>query len=452
MSRTDGLYGAVQRHLIKEMFKFAASDNKKNILRAFAVAEKIAPENHRYEVRFVKEKVEQDHPALGISRHVLRDLSPSCRDGFINDFVVNSLLRGSQKRQDFAKRTGLRTPFTVIVSPTMRCNLSCEGCYASKYSTQSDMPAELFQRVVDEAAEMGVYLITVLGGEPFIRADLLDVVAANPDTYFQIFSNGTLVTAAHVERIAKLGNVALMLSIEGDARATDERRGAGTHGELMRTMDLLHDHGVLFGYSCTVTRKNWQMLVSDEFVDPLVAKGAAISWHFLYMPVGGAPDVSLMPTPEQRNQIRLGIQRLRATKTMFPVDFWGDAPWIGGCIAGRHYVHVNNEGWVEPCIFAHFATDNIADTSLAEAFNSPYFRELRSRQPFNHNLLMPCMLIDNPHQSREIMAATGAKPTHDGAESIITGLCGALDQYSAEVERVYTPLWNEEQGAKADPA
>ena len=167
---------------------------------------------------------------------------------------------------------------------------------------------------------------------------------------------------------------------------------------------------MLFGYSATVTRHNWQMLLSDEFVDPLVARGAAISWHFLYMPVGGAPDVSLMPTPEQRNQFRLGIQRLRNTKAMFPVDFWGDAPWVGGCIAGKHYLHVNNEGWVEPCIFTHFATDNIADTSLAEAFNSPYFREIRARQPFNHNLLMPCMLIDNPHQSREIMAASRRPP------------------------------------------
>ena len=449
MSRTDGLYGTVQRRLIKEMFRLAASDNKKNILRAFAVAEKIAPDNHKYEVRFVKEKVEQDHPALKISRHVLRDLSPTCRDGFINGFVVNALLRGSQKRQDFARRTGHVTPFTVIVSPTMRCNLSCEGCYASKYSTQSDMPAALFQRVVDEAADMGVYLITVLGGEPFIRADLLEVIAANPETYFQIFTNGTLVTPAHVERLAKLGNAALMLSIEGDEPTTDARRGPGTYRELMRTMDLLGQAGLLFGYSATVTRRNWQMLISDEFVDPLVAKGAALSWHFLYMPVGGAPDLELMPTPEQRNQIRLGIERLRATKAMFPVDFWGDAPWIGGCIAGRHYVHVNNEGWVEPCIFCHFATDNIAETSLAEAFNSPYFREIRSRQPFNHNLYMPCMLIDNPQQVREIVEATGAHPTHDGAESLITTLCGALDQYSAEVARVYEQPWMEHEGTAA---
>jgi MoaA/NifB/PqqE/SkfB family radical SAM enzyme len=314
------------------------------------------------------------------------------------------------------------------------------------------MAGQLFQRIVDEAAEMGVYLITVLGGEPFMRADLLDIAAANPDTYFQVFSNGTLVRPKQIARIAKLGNVALMLSIEGDEATTDARRGPGTYRQLLGTMELLKEHGVLFGYSSTVTRKNWQTLLSDEFVDPLVARGAAISWHFLYMPVGGAPDVSLMPTPEQRNQFRLGIQRLRSTKAMFPVDFWGDAPWVEGCIAGKHYLHINNEGWVEPCIFTHFATDNIADTSLAEAFNSPYFREIRARQPFNHNLLMPCMLIDNPEQSREIMAASGARPTHDGAESLITELCGAVDAYSAGVSRVYEPLWGELETSDVQPA
>ena len=452
MSSTDGLYGAVQRGIIKEMLRLATSDKKANILRAIALAEKITPESHKAEMRFVKEKVQQDHPALQIARHVVRDLSPTCRDGFINAFVVNALLRGSDKRQEFTTATGMRTPFTVLVSPTMRCNLSCEGCYASEYSHESDMPADLFQRIVDEAAEMGVYLITVLGGEPFMRRDLLDIAAANPETYFQVFTNGTLVRPEHVERIAELGNIALMLSIEGDEPTTDERRGPGTYQKLLRTMDLLKEHGVLFGYSSTVTRKNWRMLLSDEFVDPLVAKGAAISWHFLYMPVGREPDASLMPTPEQRNQIRLGIQRLRNTKAMFPVDFWGDAPWVGGCIAGKHYAHINNQGWVEPCIFTHFATDNIADTSLAQAFNSPYFEEIRRRQPFNHDLLLPCMLIDNPEMSREIIATTGARPTHEGAESLVTELCGALDEYSAAAKRLYDPIWAEEHDAVSNEA
>ncbi len=149
-----------------------------------------------------------------------------------------------------------------------------------------------------------------------------------------------------------------------------------------------------------------------------------------------------MLTPEERNEFRLDIHRIRDTKPIFPVDFWGDAPWVNGCIAGKHYMHINSGGWVEPCIFTHFATDNIHDVSLLEAFNSTYFKEIRRRQPFNHNLLMPCMSIDNPTMSREIMELTGAHPTHPGAESMFTELRGDLDAYAAEVNRVYNPIWD----------
>ena len=75
MSTTDGLYGVVQRGIIKEMLRLASSDNKANIVRAIAMAEKITPDNHKAEMRFVKEKVQQDHPALKIARHVVHDLA-----------------------------------------------------------------------------------------------------------------------------------------------------------------------------------------------------------------------------------------------------------------------------------------------------------------------------------------------------------------------------------------
>ena len=115
---------------------------------------------------------------------------------------------------------------------------------------------------------------------------------------------------------------------------------------------------------------------------------------------------------------------------------------MGGCIAGKWYAHVNSEGWLEPCIFMHYATHNLNACTLEEALTSAYFREIQKRQPFNDNLLMPCMLIDSPHHSREIIAATGARPTHPGAESIVARLAPAIDEYAAEVERVYAPVWS----------
>lgn len=400
MGRTDGLYTAVQRRVINQMLNLAASDDKAKIVRAFHLAEKITPDQYKGWVRNVADKVEADHPALGIARHVAGRLSPRCRDRFIECLIVNTLLRGVAKRKQLVEATGHNAPTTILMSPTMRCNLMCEGCYAAEYSPDEDLERSLLQKVVDEGNDMGVYLFTMLGGEPFIYDDLLDFARANPDSYFQVFTNGTLLDDDVVDELADLGNIAPMLSLEGSPEMTDSRRGAGVHAQVLETMDRLGDAGVLFGYSVTVTRSNWRMLVSDEFVDPLIAKGAKLGWHFLYMPLGRHPSTEPMVTPEERNEFREEILRVRNTKEVFPVDFWGDAPFVGGCIAGKHYMHINSEGQVEPCIFTHFATDNIRDVSLFEAFNSPYFREIRSRQPFNDNLLMPCMLIDNPHHSR----------------------------------------------------
>lgn len=442
MSRTDGLYTAVQRQVINQMLKLAASDDKAKIVKAFQLAERITPDQYKGSVRFVTEKVQDDHPALLIARHVTSKLSPRCRDSFIECLIVNTLLRGVAKRRELVDSTGMHAPTTILMSPTMRCNLSCTGCYAAEYSPDQDLDRALLQKIVDEGNEMGVYLFTMLGGEPFIYDELLDFARENQDSYFQVFTNGTLLDDDVVDELAKIGNIAPMLSVEGSRELTDQRRGRGVYDQVSDAMDRLGDAGVLFGYSSTVMQTNWRDIVADEFIDNLIAKGALLGWNFLYMPIGREPDLSLMPTPEDRNEFRLAIHRIRDTKPIFPMDFWGDAPWVGGCIAGKHYMHINSDGWVEPCIFTHFATDNVRDVSLLEAFNSPYFREIRSRQPYTHNLLMPCMWIDNPCQSREIMAATGARPTHEGGDVMITELQAELDVYASEVEQLYAPIWS----------
>jgi len=454
MSRTDGLYTAVQRQVINQMLKLAASDDKGKIVKAFELAEKITPDQYKGAVHFVGDKVKDDHPALLIAKHVTSKLSPRCRDSFIECLIVSTLLRGVAKRRDLVESKGIYAPTTILISPTMRCNLSCTGCYAAEYSAEQDLDRALLQKVVDEGNEMGVYLFTMLGGEPFVYEDLLDFARDNKDSYFQVFTNGTLLDDDVVDELAKIGNIAPMVSVEGSRELTDQRRGRGVYDEVMAAMDRLGEAGVLFGYSSTAMRTNWRDIVSDEFIDTLISKGALLGWNFLYMPLGRHPDLSLMPTPEERNEFRLAIHRIRDTKPIFPMDFWGDAPWVGGCIAGKHYMHINSDGWVEPCIFTHFATDNIHDVSLLEAFNSPYFQEIRSRQPYTDNLLLPCMWIDNPQQSREIMAATGAHPTHAGGDVMITDLQEELDLYSSQVEQLYRPVWScmaaEKHAAQSD--
>jgi len=219
----------------------------------------------------------------------------------------------------------------------------------------------------------------------------------------------------------------------------------------MQGMDNLREVGAPFGFSSMVTRHNVDTIVSDEFNDMLLEKGCLIGWHFLYIPVGLNPDTDLMPTAAQREQMRRqGARRLRDEKPIFVIDFWNDAPYAGGCIAGgRNYFHINSRGDVEPCIFVHLATDNIHNKSLKEVINSPYFRGLRARQPYSDNLLRPCMIIDHTHVLREVCNEYHPYSTDGPLCGLITSpMSDALDKYSQEVAKIMDPVWEQEFAAQ----
>jgi hypothetical protein len=151
-----------------------------------------------------------------------------------------------------------------------------------------------------------------------------------------------------------------------------------------------------------------------------------------------------MVTPEQRNRARERLAYFRATKPMLFVDFWNDGCLTQGCIAaGRKYFHVNARGDVEPCIFCHFASDNIKEKPLMEALNSPLFKEMRSRQPFSENLFRSCPLIDHPQKGREFALQHAKYFTHEGAEQLFTDFAQSLDEYSQAYGEIAEATWKE---------
>jgi hypothetical protein len=177
----------------------------------------------------------------------------------------------------------------------------------------------------------------------------------------------------------------------------------------------------------------------------LIDKGVLYGSLFLYMPVGKNPDMDLMPTPEQRNTIRLVMRHYRRTKPIMPIDFWSDGTLTGGCIAGdRQYFHVNHRGDVEPCIFCHFATHNVNRCSLREALRSPFFAAIKQKQPFSYNTLRPCPIIDHPQVMWSIIQQHGAKATHRGAEKTFTTFMPESNEYSAKVAEIMDDFWEKE--------
>jgi MoaA/NifB/PqqE/SkfB family radical SAM enzyme len=350
------------------------------------------------------------------------------------------------KRAKLLEEEGIKTPFVILISPSMRCNLRCRGCYASSYSKEDDITYEELDRIIGEAIDIGIYYFIILGGEPFFYKDLLKIYEKYNDAIFMPFTNGNLFDNKLSDELQRLGNVIPMLSLEGFEEETDARRGKGVFKKVMKSMDMLRTRGILFGVSSAVGKSNIDSVSSDEFINMLIEKGSKMSWYFIFMPVGEDPNFELMLEPEQRLYLGRRIRKIRNTKPYFAIDFFNDAPYVGGCIAGKYYCHINSKEDVEPCIFAHFATDNLKNKSLIEVFKGPFFKELIKNQPYNNNLLRPCMMIDNPQVVRDIMNKTGAKPTDKGAEMMLhdENFKNTLDKLADEFKPYADKEWAEE--------
>jgi MoaA/NifB/PqqE/SkfB family radical SAM enzyme len=422
-----------------------ANTSKENLIRLTYLAEKIPyKETYREKIQWIRTLFQNNHPGLSIARRVLSEPHPHHRQKIISNFIINQLLLGTNRRKAFEAEKGFYPPDAMLISPTMRCNLHCYGCYSASYSTEHDLPYEVIDRLVGECKEMGIHLVLMTGGEPFLREDLSQLFEKHEDTMFQIYTNATLINEQMVDQFVALGNVVPAISLEGLKEETDLRRGKGQFDRVVKVMQWLKEAGIFFAVSTTQTSKNTDALMSDAFIDFLVERGCILLWNFHYIPIGRDPDLSLMATPEQRNRMRERFAYFRATKPLLLVDFWNDGCLTQGCIAGgRKYFHVNAQGDVEPCVFCHFASDNIKEKSLAEALNSPLFREIRSRQPFSENQFRPCPLIDQPQHGREIALHHAKYFTHPDAELFFTGFAEAIDSYSEAYGKIAEAAWKE---------
>lgn len=435
---------ALQSKLLQTTLKTLNRGSDESLIRLTELLKPFAPSVERHRLSTLQKLIRTGHPGVRLVRRFLDELDPGCQATFIRNFILNGVLNRQSLREEIVAADAA-TLFTILISPTARCNLRCHGCYASNYSRDTDLPWDVMDRVVREAKEWSTAFITILGGEPFVRQDLLDFFALHNDMTFNVFTNATLIDDALAARLRDLGNVVLQVSIEGFAHHTDARRGAGTYDRVITALESVRRNRLPFGYSVCVTRDNIEEVVSDEFVDMMIEKGALIGWYFLYMPTCGDTNLGLMPTPEQRNYLRERRREIRNEKPLFIIDFWNDAPYVGGCIAGRDYMHINSFGDVEPCIFTHFAQMNIKDHSLREVASSQLFRELRRRQPYSDNLLRPCMLIDHPGVSREVLELCHCYPTHPGATTLLNELRDDIDAYASRMQELYDPIWELER-------
>lgn len=324
----------------------------------------------------------EQYLANGVEHFVQSAVKATLKNPRESAFLLQygAAVKRAEKRRHAMELKGEHIPSFLIASITTNCNLRCTGCYAQANqgcNTGNQMPAAQWGRIFTEAAQLGVAMVLLAGGEPLVRKDVIEEAARQPNIAFPIFTNGTMITDEYVQMFNTHRNLVPIVSIEGDEAITDARRGPGIYAATMAAMARLQKLDLLFGASVTVTSENLHEVTSEAFVEDLLQKGCKVLLYISYVPVDER-DIAL--TKAQEDELDTRVHALRNSgNNMIIVSFPGDEKEAEGCLAaGRGFFHINATGGAEPCPFSPYSDTNLQNTSLQNALKSPLFTKLRT--------------------------------------------------------------------------
>ena len=156
----------------------------------------------------------------------------------------------------------MKTPRTVDIAITNRCNLRCTYCYhfSSAGDVDEDLPKEEWLRFFEELKRCAVMDVVLAGGEPFFRKDLNELIEGivKNNIRFSILSNGTLITDEIAEFLSSTGRCDyVQVSLDGSKPEThDACRGKGNFNLAIDGIQCLQKHSVPVQVRATIHKHN----------------------------------------------------------------------------------------------------------------------------------------------------------------------------------------------------
>src|SRR5262245_10203311 len=345
---------------------------------------------------------------LALTKRVLTEAKPKVVAKFVYNFGVKGV-RSVELHKRRRKRGENFPPF-LFISVISSCQLRCQGCWVDVAAPAQRLSLEELNRIVGDAKAHGNAYFGILGGEPFMHPELLDLFAAHPDCYFQVFTNGQLITDEIARELARLGNVTPLVSIEGSEIVSDERRGrVQVLTKTLKGLETCRRHGLLIGVATSVCQTNID-LVSEGWLRRLIAMGVHYVWFHTYRVVGPSPNPQLALRPEQVLAVRRFIVQMRARLPIAIVDaYWDDRGEALCPMATGISHHIGPGGHIEPCPIIQFARETVRDGALYDTMTrSAFLADFRATAARTTH---GCIVLERPDLVQDLVMKHGARDT-----------------------------------------
>jgi len=286
-------------------------------------------------------------------------------------------------------------PVSAIVEVTSKCNLSCLMCLneSGPAVDVEILPFEKICTIIDELSAMNTTGISLSGGEPFLREDIVDIFEyARKKLPVTFSTNGTVLTKDMIEQICADGLAGIIIALHSSQPAIhDAMTGVkGSFHKALRGITMCLDAGVNCVTNMTLTRMNAPTL--DETIDFVMDMGCDMVVNkFLPIGRGKKNQKSLnLPLEEYKTHITHLYRRKQtlADQMDLQVDhipnesILTNGHYYNGCDAGVNVCKITPAGDVHTCQFIPLPIGNIFTQSFEELWRespSPLLETLRVR-------------------------------------------------------------------------
>ncbi|OEF99281.1 putative heme d1 biosynthesis radical SAM protein NirJ1 [Vulcanibacillus modesticaldus] len=319
----------------------------------------------------------------------------------------------------------------VVWNVTRTCNLNCIHCYANsepkKY--EDELTTEEARNMIDQLADFNVPVLLLSGGEPLIRADILDLAeyAISKGIRVTFSTNGTLIDKTLAKKIKEIGVGYVGVSFDGIREKHDAfRRHEGAFDKALEGVRNLLEVGQRVGLRFTINKHNYLQL--DDIFDFIEKENIprACFYHLVYSGRGSEMMKQDLTHEETRSALDIIIARTLdfhqrgLDKEILTVDNHADAVYLylkmkeqneehadfilemlqrnGGNRTGIAIANIDHRGYVHPDQFTQNHTfGNVRDQHFGDIWTNsdhPILRGLKNRKPLLKGRCSKCKWLD----------------------------------------------------------
>ena len=257
---------------------------------------------------------------------------------------------------------GRYVPETVSFEITRKCKCQCAHCVIS--GGEGELDTSTVKKVIDEALDMGAFIITFTEGDPMLREDIFELIeyVDKERAIVNMDTPGAEMTPEAAKKLKEAGLYNLLISIYSTdpQKHDDVRRLDGAFEKATSAMKMGLEAGLLVTMCTHVSPKN------IEEIPAMYEMASSLGVHefSLWESIPKKPE-DLIISDIQRKYVLDFYQRINSTKggpRIFANTYFEGR--MLGCMAGQRWIHLCVEGSVKPCPYIPFSYGNVREESL----------------------------------------------------------------------------------------